>query len=317
MNDEVVTAARLIQNQYNYLNDEERSFLAILLKGLGHSFSEPVPDDYWSMLPPPAIALWWELLWRMRPELPSPETPASELPHHSNPLFNPKVVSPGDLVIAPSYGNPEAQEFLTRMAAIECSPSWPLANPIAETYVTDAREYRKLLQAIQEKILPPETQNRLNELKSTLEQAQEYLSRVILRGDQEQVIEALRAHFTVAEEYAKATLDREMICEIFIEDVVPFIALGYQRIWKTPLNQAIDFFHETVERFSSLVRMLEHQSTDKNVPTTDRKKGLEQKLLNWPYGIGYSFPTIQKIGDREFDIANFLDFWRDIPKDAA
>lgn len=270
------------------LDPIEYDLLAALSRGMDVDFLRR--DIDLAAYEPSALALYWELTMRLTPLLQERAFGENEFSRYCNPFFDPEVVE-RDYWARYLDRNElsESDALLAAAFAIEDRhPDWPHVDGVAERYRSVAREWRTAVEA-----------------HDALSKMQEYLSRIILRGEQESTITALRAHFELAADNARETKDSLGAMNWFVDEVVPMMGYAYTRIRAVNLGPLLEFYADTAGQFLEIVEgsglgaweedeMLRSRQHVRDV--LFRRIDILRQLRSDPSGF---FPLQQWIGDRK------------------
>jgi len=214
----------------------EFKMLAVLSQELNVDFLLRGTD-----LPPnePSVwALYWELTMRLTPLLQERAFGKGEFSRYCNPFFDPEVVAQ-DYWLRYRDRNElgEGDALLAAAFSIESqSREWPRVNDVVERYLGVARKGWAADGA-----------------HDSLSEIQEYLSRIVLRGEQESTIAVLRAHFELAVENARGTEDSLGAMNWFVDEVLPMLGYAYTRIRATNLQPLLTFYAATAGQFLEII----------------------------------------------------------------
>lgn len=210
----------------------EREMLNALARGLGVDFLHP---DF-AKADPATIALHWELAMRWNPLLQDEAFGEGEFSRYCNPFFAPDVVEEKywvQFVHKPQLSEGEA--LLAAAYKIENSADWPSAAVAAKHYRETASQVGN------------------DEAHDVVGELQEYLSRVILRGEQEGIIVALQAHFGLVADAAGKTRSAFSAMDYFVDDILPMMAYAYTRVRNSDPGPLLSLYRATANRFVAII----------------------------------------------------------------
>lgn len=244
------------------LDDVDKELFRLISSGIGHNIFSFDENQWQKLLPVPA-ALRWELIWRISPGLADDAFGKNEFLKHSNPFFDPEIVEhkfwqESLTKLNEEIANIEGFTLLSRSFEIEISKFWPYADHVSWNQLLKPDLYRE----------------------SDIKRIQEYLSRIYLRGEQEQVITALNNHVEVIFCTIDNSDSMEEIMTDFTDSLLPLFGLAYCRIRDRTINPFLSRLSDKMDYVKNIITQKIVNLENINASIHNEHQFTNQRTLN-------------------------------------